>query len=120
MGNKLFVVLAAEAVFRYAAGSAMIADIAAVRYETAPHFLLPSNIGRLRESGFFFVLQLAHGCNHGIQPRSPKTAKVPFLPIVLGLERREDVQQRPIQALHFLIAIEYFLHYFSGPHHSLA
>ena len=36
MGNKLFVVLAAEAVFQGASRSAMMADIAAVRYETAP------------------------------------------------------------------------------------
>jgi hypothetical protein len=49
MGNELFMVLAAEAVFGCAARSAMSADIAAVRYETAQHFgdvhLLPSNAG---------------------------------------------------------------------------
>lgn len=43
-----------------------------------------------------------------------------FLPVVLGSERRKDVQERPIQTLHFLIAVEYFLRYFSGTHQSLA
>ena len=38
MGNEQFVVLAAEVVFGCAARSKMTADIAAARYETAPHF----------------------------------------------------------------------------------
>jgi hypothetical protein len=44
-----------------------------------------------------------------------------FLAVVLGLERREDVQQRPIQAaLDSLIATEYFLYDLSGTYHSFA
>ena len=43
-----------------------------------------------------------------------------FLAVVFGFERREDVQQRPIQALDSLIAIEYFLHDLPGTYHSFA